>query len=141
MSVNRGRGAWRLVVVILMVSVVVGAAAFLAGREPARVVAGWAGTRGPGHMAYTYRLFTGSESVQITGRIGQTLSLEYRGRVASGLLTVRVLSPDGRDIWAVTLHKDGAGSTLVPITDHGVYRVVVQGRKAVGGFDLAWTVE
>lgn len=126
---------WKAVRVSIVAAILVVAA----GCGSSQIRVGWAGTSVPGHIAYSYTTFTGTEEGTQSLSSGQTLVVSYEAQVEKGTLTIHVAGPDGEMVEEAVLEESGSGTLEVTAPEEGTYGIVVRGEDAGGSFDVTWT--
>jgi hypothetical protein len=96
------------------------------------------GTKGPGHIAYTYASFNGVERSTVSLDAGQTFDLHYKVDVQQGALSISLVDPNGSSVWNKRFVENATGSDTVTITSGGRYIVLIEGDQASGGYDVSW---
>lgn len=128
-----------IVVVFILVSVVgvifISLALFLAFGE-SRIQ--FTGTNVPGRISYNYQVFRGTEEGTVTLEDGDTLLVDYRFVVDNGEITLRVVDPDGEEIFEQTFSEDVAAQVALDAEIDGNYDIIVEGDTSNGGFTVTY---
>jgi hypothetical protein len=109
------------------------------GKSDVRI--GWSGTNVPGHIAYRYATFTGSESGSARVETGQSIVLDYQVTASKGSLSITVRGPDERVVWQVALQGNSSDNIELPMALGGRYEMIIEGKAAGGSFDITWDVK
>lgn len=96
---------------------------------------GWIGTNRNGHMAARYLFYTGEESKQIRGKVGETIHIRYNSVVKSGTLSMSVFTPDDS---VLQLPVNQLGERTLKIGEPGSLIIIIRGLKTRGSYDVSW---
>ena len=118
----------------------------LVGCGSSTVKVGWVGSSGPGHMGYSYTMgyryttFDGVERKTFRLEAGQTITFDYDVTVEKGALLLKVVDPDGENLWETTFRKDAADTVTLTASQNGLHTVRIEGQATSGSFDISWSV-
>jgi len=100
-----------------------------------------AGTSVPGHIAYHYSTFNGTQqSTQFQANVRQTIVLHYQATVQSGSLVIQFQDSQGVAGWQITLKKGANEQVSLPDERNDQYTFMIAGQQTSGSFDLSWQV-
>jgi hypothetical protein len=102
---------------------------------------GWSDSTLPGSWRADYATFEGVEQTTFLAQKGQTISLDYDVAVEKGLLTIKVVGPDGESQWEESFGDSAIGAVTLTVSQKGRYQVRVEGKGTGGSFDLSWNIE
>ena len=114
-------------------------AAFIFSLSDTRV--GWVGTNVDGRIAYNFRLFNGDEVGVAQVEAGETLTIDYAANVDRGVLSFRLLDPQGTVVFAEAVETDVSDQFVLNPEQPGQYEIHIVGDNAVGGFVVDWSVQ
>ncbi len=129
-----------------LVALAVGALALLlmtsllVGCGSSTVKVGWVGSSDSGHIGYRYTTFDGVERKTFRAEAGQTMTFEYDVTVEKGVLLLKVVAPDGENLWEETFREDAADTITLTAPQNGLYTIRIEGQATGGSFDLSWSV-
>lgn len=69
---------------------------------------------------------------------GDTLIIDYEIRLDQGLLRAKLEDPLGNEL--MTLDPNTQGVREITIQEDGVYKIVIQAKKAKGSYKIQWRV-
>ncbi len=101
---------------------------------------GWVGTSTANQFSYRYETFTGTERKSIRLTAGETLALTYAVEVDKGSLTLAVQNPDGETLWEETFEEADDETVELNAEKTGTYKLLVQGERTGGSFDISWDI-
>jgi hypothetical protein len=99
------------------------------------------GNNEDGHISYNYSIFSGIESGILEVEAGQRILFDYEVSVDKGSLLIEWQDPDGEAVWQKVLLESDTGGDIITAETSGAYRIIIQGKKAGGDFDITWTVD
>lgn len=88
-----------------------------------------------------YQQFTGKEVVTEELQPSENLELSYEVDVRSGTLFIQVIALDEIVLWDSKFAESDAGEVVIPASQEGLYRMIVQGDGTRGGFLIEWSIE
>lgn len=136
----------RFLNVLRLVALAVGAlalllmAGLLVGCSSSTIKVAWMGSSGPGHIGYRYTTFDGVERKTFRSEADQTITFDYDVTVEKGSLGLKVVAPDGENLWEEMFRKDTADTVTLTATQNGFHTICIEGQTTGGGFDLSWSV-
>jgi len=129
-----------------LVALAVGALALLlmtsllVGCGSSTVKVGWVGSSDSGHIGYRYTTFDGVERKTFRAEAGQTMTFDYDVTVEKGALVLKVVAPDGENLWEETFREDAADTVTLTASQNGFHTVRIEGQSTSGSFDISWSV-
>jgi hypothetical protein len=114
---------------------------FLIGCGSSTVRLGWSESKLPGGWRADYATFDGIEQTTFRVEKGQTVTLDYVVTVEKGLLTLKIVGPDGESQWERSFGEAADGVVTLTVSQEGRYQVRVEGEGTGGSFDLSWNTE
>ncbi len=131
------RGVYVVALIVFLIVILLLLHPFDRGRV-GEIRVGFAGYNVPGHIAYTYTIFSGVESRILQASRGENISLSFNATVRRGTLHIRVIDPEENLLWAVSLNHSQRGDVEIPVRASGIHRVVIEGDETSGGFEVLW---
>ena len=86
----------------------------------------------------SYKYFNGTKTKIIEAHAGDTIVVDYSSEVKNGELSMTILDSSGNLVANLETNTSGT-KTLNPNTDEN-YKLVIQGTKTEGSFDVSWEI-
>jgi len=99
---------------------------------------GWREYRYDRFWHATFTRFSGSEKASFAAEEGDLIVIDASLELVSGSMTLSFCDADGELIWSRESDESVSESISVTALESGRYRLIVEGHKAVGGFDVTW---
>ena len=113
----------------------------LIGCGSSTVRLGWSESKLPGRWRADYATFEGVEQTTFRVKKRQTVTLDYDVTVEKGMLTLKIIGPDGESHWERSFGETTDGVVTLTASQKGRYQVYVEGKGTGGSFDLSWNTE
>jgi len=84
-------------------------------------------------LSCNFLYFTGKKRLYIKAIDGEKVKINYDVSLKGGKMEIRLLSPDGKEIWSCEVNKEVKGSKIVEFQFAGIYILEVEARGARSG--------
>jgi hypothetical protein len=98
----------------------------------------WSGNSYPGNMEAKFQYFNGEEKTPFNLKQGDSVTFTYDSKVEKGTLSIKVVSPDNKDVLELESNKQGTKD--LKAETGGKYKVVIAGAEAGGSYDVKWKI-
>ena len=97
---------------------------------------GYSGSAGGKHIKGSYRYFSGTKTMSIRARQGDTITVNFSSEVRRGELSLSIV--DSSNNLVAALETNTSGVKKINADKKEKYRLVIKGTGTEGNFDLSW---
>ncbi|MFP4697493.1 MAG: hypothetical protein ACLFMO_02185 [Eubacteriales bacterium] len=90
-------------------------------------------------MEYDYFYFDGIKRAYFHMKEDINIKLDYDLNIKKGNLTLEIIDNDDKALWSQEFNKDTEDEIIVKIKEKGIYKIVVKGEEAKGGFEINYS--
>lgn len=91
-----------------------------------------------GHMKASFGTLSGSDMKYVNFSKGENVDFKYKSKIEKGSLSIKLVDSDDNTVLEFEVNKSGTESLEIQKDDK--YKVVIEGEKAKGSYDISWTV-